>query len=92
MAIGAVGAWLVFERKERVLRVLFSKPVQLLTYLLAAIAVLTTRGSVASTGKRGIRRQGAPRGDRWESAGRRNRLIRTPLADKLQERAGVSRD
>lgn len=44
MAIGAVGAWLVFERKERVLRVLFSKPVQLLTYLLAAISVLTTRG------------------------------------------------
>lgn len=44
MAVGAVGAWLVFERKERVLRVLFSKPVQLLTYVLAAIAVFTTRG------------------------------------------------
>jgi peptidoglycan/LPS O-acetylase OafA/YrhL len=44
MAIGAIGAWLVFERKERVLRVLFSKPVQLLTYVAAAFAVLTTYG------------------------------------------------
>jgi peptidoglycan/LPS O-acetylase OafA/YrhL len=44
MAIGAAGAWLLFERKERVLRFLFSKPVQLLTYLFTAIAMLTTRG------------------------------------------------
>jgi peptidoglycan/LPS O-acetylase OafA/YrhL len=44
MAIGAIGAWLVFERKERVLRFLFSKPVQLLTYGLVAVAILTTRG------------------------------------------------
>jgi len=44
MAIGAIGAWLVFERKERVLRVVFSKPVQLLTYTAAAFAVFTTRG------------------------------------------------
>lgn len=44
MAIGAIGAWLVFARKEAVLRVLFSKPVQLLTYLSTAIAVFTTRG------------------------------------------------
>lgn len=44
MAIGAVGAWLVFERKEGVLRFLFSKPVQILTYLFTAMAVFTTRG------------------------------------------------
>jgi peptidoglycan/LPS O-acetylase OafA/YrhL len=44
MAIGAIGAWLLYERKERVLRFLFSKPVQLLTYLFTAMAVLTTRG------------------------------------------------
>ena len=44
MAIGAIGAWLVFERKERVLGVLFSKPVQLLTYIATAFAVFTTRG------------------------------------------------
>jgi peptidoglycan/LPS O-acetylase OafA/YrhL len=44
MAIGAAGAWLVFARKERVLRVLFSTPVQLLTWLLVIFAILTTRG------------------------------------------------
>lgn len=44
MAIGAIGAWLVFERKERVLRVLFSRSVQLLTYLATAMAVVTTYG------------------------------------------------
>jgi peptidoglycan/LPS O-acetylase OafA/YrhL len=44
MAIGAIGAWLVFERKESVLRVLFSMPVQIVTYVLVAIAVFTSRG------------------------------------------------
>jgi len=44
MAIGAVGGWLVFERKERVLSILFSKPVQLVTYAAVAVTVLTTYG------------------------------------------------
>ena len=44
MAIGAIGAWLLFERRERVLRVLFSKPMQLAVYVAATAAVLTTRG------------------------------------------------
>jgi peptidoglycan/LPS O-acetylase OafA/YrhL len=44
MAIGAAGAWFLFERKERVLRFVFSKPVQVLAYGLTAVAVFTTRG------------------------------------------------
>ena len=44
MAIGAIGAWLVFERKERILRFLFSKPVQLLTYAITAYVLWTARG------------------------------------------------
>jgi peptidoglycan/LPS O-acetylase OafA/YrhL len=44
MAIGAVGAWLLFERRERALRILFNRPVQLVVYAAAVAAVLTTRG------------------------------------------------
>lgn len=44
MAIGAIGAWVLFERQERVLRVLFSTPMQLVVYAAAAAAVMTTRG------------------------------------------------
>jgi peptidoglycan/LPS O-acetylase OafA/YrhL len=44
MTIGAVGAWVLFERKERLLRFVFSTPVQLLTYTCIAYALLTTRG------------------------------------------------
>lgn len=44
MAIGAIGAWLVFERREAILRALFSVPVQLLVYGLSAYALLTPRG------------------------------------------------
>jgi peptidoglycan/LPS O-acetylase OafA/YrhL len=44
MAVGAIGAWLIFERKNGILRVLFSTPVQALVYVLSAYAILTTRG------------------------------------------------
>lgn len=44
MTIGAVGAWVLFERKERLLRFLFSRPVQIVTYVCAAYAIGTTRG------------------------------------------------
>jgi peptidoglycan/LPS O-acetylase OafA/YrhL len=44
MAIGAAGAWILFEHKERLLRILFSKPLQLLTYAAAIAAILTSRG------------------------------------------------
>jgi len=44
MAVGAIGAWLIFERREGILRFLFSAPVQALVYALSAYAVLTTRG------------------------------------------------
>lgn len=44
MAVGAVGAWLIFERKEGLLRFLFSAPVQAVVYVLSAYAILTTRG------------------------------------------------
>ncbi len=44
MAIGAAGAWFLFEHNERVLRFVFSRTVQVLTYLAAAVAVFTTRG------------------------------------------------
>jgi peptidoglycan/LPS O-acetylase OafA/YrhL len=44
MAVGAAGAWVLFERKERLLRFLFSTPVQLFTYACTSFALLTTRG------------------------------------------------
>lgn len=44
MAVGAVGAWLIFERKKTILGFLFSAPVQVLVYVLSAYAILTTRG------------------------------------------------
>ena len=44
MAVGAVGAWLIFERRKSILRFLFSAPVQVLVYVLSAYAILTTRG------------------------------------------------
>lgn len=44
MAVGAVGAWLIFERKKGILRFLFSTPIQVLAYVLSAYAIFTTRG------------------------------------------------
>jgi peptidoglycan/LPS O-acetylase OafA/YrhL len=44
MAIGAFGAWLLFQRKERLLSIVFSKPVQIATYVATAFALWTTRG------------------------------------------------
>ncbi|HKO57101.1 MAG TPA: acyltransferase [Thermoanaerobaculia bacterium] len=44
MAIGAIGAWLVMEKKEAALRLLFRRDVQLAAYALAAYLVLTSRG------------------------------------------------
>lgn len=34
MAIGGIGAWVVFKKKDTLLKVLFNKPLQLITYLL----------------------------------------------------------
>ena len=44
MAIGACGACLVFAKQERVLRVLFSTPLQVVSYAVAVALLMTTRG------------------------------------------------
>lgn len=44
MAIGAIGAWLVVEKKDRLLTFLYSRPVQVLVYVLTVYAIATSRG------------------------------------------------
>lgn len=44
MAIGGLAAWILFERKKRLLDFVFSMPVQLLALALAAYALITSRG------------------------------------------------
>jgi len=44
MAIGAIGAWLVVEKKNRLLTFLYSRPVQVLVYALTVYAIATSRG------------------------------------------------
>jgi peptidoglycan/LPS O-acetylase OafA/YrhL len=44
MAIGAIGALLVYERRRGILKFLYSVPVQVTTYALTAAAIFTTRG------------------------------------------------
>ncbi len=42
MAVGGVGAWILFNKKQKILNILYSKPTQIATYLL--LIVLMVKG------------------------------------------------
>ena len=44
MAIGAIAAWIVFERKRAALTVLYSRPLQVAVYALSAYLIVTAEG------------------------------------------------